>query len=305
MSKLARREFLKLAGFVGAATLVPQFIPNSFKVIAQESGLLGKVVITKVGGINIHTYVAPEFGTRVTSHIIETDSQLIMVDSQLLRGAALEAKSYIDSLGKPLNRIYISHQHPDHWVAAENFDAPLFSTAGVVDGIAQYIDATGTTQLASLLPEDQVPETLRLPEVGIEAGSETIDGINFEFDVVLDAEAPEQVLIRIPEAGIIILQDMLFSNTHMYPLGNREHWIEVLNELRAFQEEGYDTLLAGHGVPTTFGEIDSVIDYLNTQDEIIDAATSPEEAIANLRERYPNHSANFILDLFVPFRFQQ
>ena len=71
-----------------------------------------------------------------------------------------------------------------------------------------------------------------------------------------------------------------------------------------FRADGYDTLLAGHGVPTTFGEIDSVIDYLNTQDEIIGASESPEAAIAALRERYPNHSANFILDLFVPFRFQ-
>ena len=278
MSKLARREFLKLVGIAGStamgAAFIPQLSADHFQVFAQENSLFGKVVITKVGAINIHTYVAPEFGTRVTSHIIETDSQLVMVDSQLLRGAALEAKSYIESLGKPLNRIYISHQHPDHWVAAENFDAPLFSTAGVVDGIAQYIDTTGTTQLASLLPEDQVPETLRLSELGIESGSETIDGMSLEFDVVLDAEAPEQVLIRIPEAGVIILQDMLFSNTHMYPLGNREHWIEVLNELRAFQAEGYDTLLAGHGVPTTFGEIDSVIDYLNTQDEIIVASTN-------------------------------
>ncbi len=306
MSQFNRRDFLRLAGITsGVALGSPLFSAFSNTIVlAQASGLSGKVVITKAGPVNIHTYVAPELGTRVTSHIIETGNQLVMVDAQLLRGAAFEANAYIESLGKPLERIYVSHQHPDHWVGAENFDAPLISTTGVAAGISEYIDTTGTTQLASLLPADQVPESLRLPEVGVEAGSDTIDGVNFEFDVILDAEAPEQIILRIPDAGVIVLQDMLFSNTHMYPLGNRPHWIEVLNDLRRFQAEGYDTLLAGHGVPTTFGEIDAVIDYLNTQDEIIASAETPDQAIATMRERYPNHSANFILDLFVPFRFQ-
>ena len=309
MSKLARREFLKLTGLASGLLLGTPLVSNltnkSSIIFAQNGNLQGKIVITKTGNITIHTYIAPEFGTRVTSHIIETENQLIMIDGQLIRGAALEFNEYIQSLGKPLERIYISHQHPDHWVAAENFDAPLLSTAGVSTAIGEYTETVGTSQLASLLPPDQVPTELRQPEVGVEAGNDTIDGLTIEFDVVLDAEAPEQILFRVPEAGVIVLQDMLFSNTHMYPLGNREHWIEILDSLRTFQEQGYDTLLAGHGVPTTFGEIDSVIDYLHTQDEIIESSANPDEAIAKLIERYPNHSATFILSLFVPVRFQE
>ena len=237
MSQLTRRDFIKFTGITGLTLLgSPLFstLPNTH-TLAQESGLMGKIVITKAGPVTIHTYIAPELGTRVTSHIIETANSVVMVDGQLLRGAAQEANAYVESLGKPLDRIYISHQHPDHWVGAENFDAPLFSTEGIVAGIADYIETTGTSQLASLLPEDQVPQTLRLPEVGVDSGSETIDDITFDFDVILDAEAPEQIILRIPEAGVIVLQDMLFSNTHMYPLGNRPHWIDVLNDLRSFQ----------------------------------------------------------------------
>jgi len=306
MSNVSRRDFLNVAGIAGgliaSAGLVPQFA--SFTSQAQSNGLIGKIVVTRTGPISVHTYIAPEGGLRVTSHAIETANRLLVVDTQLLKGSALEAQSYFESLGKPIDRVYISHAHIDHFAGAENFDAPLLSTPGVVTGINEYIENTGTAVLEANLPADQVPQTLLLPEATVEAGSETIDGVTFEFDIVLDTEAPEQIVIRVPEAGVIVLQDLLYNNTHMSPLGNNENWISELNALRALQSEGYDTLLAGHGVPTTFGEIDAMIDYLNTMEELITGAESPEAAIAALVERYPSHDGQVILGFLVPFRFQ-
>ena len=51
-----------------------------------------------------------------TSHIIELPSQLILVDGQFFAPYAAELKDYVDRLGKPVTRFYISHEHPDHYI---------------------------------------------------------------------------------------------------------------------------------------------------------------------------------------------
>lgn len=298
----SRRKFLKQIGVAGAAIAGSSFFTS--RVSAESLNFqpgFGKLVITKKGPVTIHTYIAPEVSALVTSHIVETNNALVMIDAQMVQPAVAELKAYIATLGKPLERIILSHEHPDHWLGSGQFDVPYVSTPAVAEAVAIGYDAT-LERMSNTLGE-AMPTGARVPEGSASTGSEIIDDVEMIFDVFNDAEAPEHLVIRIPDAATVITQDLIYNNAHFFPLGNNNNWVAILNTMRSWADDGYDTLLAGHGMPGSFGELDEAITYLGIQDEILSNATSADEATAELTERYPSYGGSALLG-FVALRFQ-
>src|SRR5215469_2562540 len=93
--------------------------------------MAGSWTITRNTRIPIHTFVAPEEGWLVTSHIIEFPSELFVVDAQYSLSLAREVVRYAASLKKPVTRLYVTHYHPDHLLGAAAFGAPLYTLEGV------------------------------------------------------------------------------------------------------------------------------------------------------------------------------
>jgi glyoxylase-like metal-dependent hydrolase (beta-lactamase superfamily II) len=259
--------------------------------------MIGRIVQVLKGDVTIHTYIAPAASFSVTSHIIETPNQLVVVDAQFLQTAARDVRAYAESLGKPIDRVIVSHQHPDHWSGTNIFEeVPVVSTAAVVAGIQADIDGGGIQQRTGLVGESEVPSTPLVPEGSLEAGNLTIDGVNINVEVVGAAESPEQVVLRLPDQGVIVMQDLLYSNAHFFPGMDRANWVRVLEGMQA--EGGFDTLLAGHGMPTSAGELTQAIRYLNTASEAAASATSADEVIAALTAAYPGYEVEGILQFW-------
>jgi glyoxylase-like metal-dependent hydrolase (beta-lactamase superfamily II) len=146
-----------------------------------------------------------------------------------------------------------------------------------------------------MVGEAEVPATPRVPDGGLLAGEETIDGVAFAYEVFNDAEAPEQVVVRLPESGVVIVQDYVYNNAHFFPLGNIPNWIAQLEAMRGLSADGYRTLLPGHGLPTSLGEIDIAIEYLTLLDETLQASDSAEAVIAAMSAAYPGFEGAGIL----------
>ena len=62
----------------------------------------GSWTVTPAPFGSIRTFVAPEDGWCVTSHVIELPSQLIVVDAQYMRPLAGEVIRYATDLKKPI-----------------------------------------------------------------------------------------------------------------------------------------------------------------------------------------------------------
>jgi hypothetical protein len=79
-------------------------------------------------------------------------------------------------------------------------------------------------------------------------GTEIIDGIPFVFQAVAGGEAADALLVKLPEQGVLVAQDLVYHDVHLY-LGNNDiaGWQQVVAALAA--ESGYDTVLVGHGLP--------------------------------------------------------
>ncbi|MEM8852232.1 MAG: MBL fold metallo-hydrolase, partial [Pseudomonadota bacterium] len=123
------------------ALLRGAFVPTAAR--AQGNSLpAGTLHSFSIGGVKFHTYVSPAQAVNVTSHIVEFDDQILLVDATMLPPTAKAVSEIIASLGKPVGMAVLSHEHPDHWGGASAMDGVTFSTLpGVRDGMRA--EATG------------------------------------------------------------------------------------------------------------------------------------------------------------------
>src|SRR6266481_6711011 len=125
---LSRPRFLRLAAgallpIVGlrlsaAATPNPELAQNSGAPGTKDAaapGRMGAILVSEFGPVKIHSYLSPADGFQVNSQMIEGSTAVVIFDGQLLLPYADEVASYVQTLGKPVDRIILSHAHTDHW----------------------------------------------------------------------------------------------------------------------------------------------------------------------------------------------
>ncbi|MFD4599801.1 MBL fold metallo-hydrolase [Streptomyces sp. NPDC058464] len=247
----------------------------------------GTVTVIDMGTVRVHSYMAPDDSLNVTTQLIETPARIVAVDAQYALAYADEVVAYAKGLGKPIDRLIVTHAHPDHFHGAARFGAPVHALPAVRDQIVAQGDAQDPT--GTLIPVTDVT-----PTVEISPGTEVIDGVPFVFEAVTGGEAADELVIRLPGHGVLVAQDLVYHATHLF-LGNNDidGWQKVLDTLAA--DTSYDTILAGHGLPATPAVYAELRDYLAAARELLgDDGEAYKKAIL---ERYPTHGGPFLIDI--------
>ena len=261
------------------------------------------LVIKDFQGVKIHSFISPYLYAANATHVIETAHELVVVDSQFLNPMAQAFRAYVDSLGKPVNRVFISHGHPDHYfgLASTFSDCKAYSLAGVNQIIAEW----GPQMIKNQKPTfgDLIPDAVLVPQHSVVPGtSEVIDGLTYEYEVVEGAESEAQLLIKLPELGAVIAQDLVYSGVHIWlGMGWFEKWAAELQRLA--DTDGYDYILAGHGLPCTKDEIYNNIRYIQTAQRLFEDGLRKDAFKAQLLEAYPHRESPMMFDLYLGFLF--
>jgi glyoxylase-like metal-dependent hydrolase (beta-lactamase superfamily II) len=247
----------------------------------------------------IHTFTAPEDGWLVTSHVIELPSQLLVVDAQYRLSYAREVVRYAAALKKPLNRLYVTHYHPDHLLGAAAFDTPLVALAIV----AGKIDAVGdrVAREEHEIVGNDVPVTARRPDRYVEEGMELIDGARIEHHRLRGAETEDALILALPDADVMIVQDLVYNHAHPF-LGERrlDGWRAAL---RQYRDLPYDIVLPGHGLPGGKVVYDEMIDYLDFAEGALAESATAAQFKQLLLRRYPAYGCGKVLDHQLRFLF--
>ncbi|NET73564.1 MAG: MBL fold metallo-hydrolase [Sphaerospermopsis sp. SIO1G2] len=248
----------------------------------------GSVMVADRGLAKVHTYIAPADANANATHIIESENALVIIDGQMLVPFATEFRTYVDSLGKPIERLYLSHSHPDHhWgIAAAFSDVPVFALAETISAI----EAGGQGMLDSNKPQmgDLLPETVHIPDNTVTPGEETIDGILYDIKHVKDAEDTDQLVIKLPELKTIVLQDLIYSDIHLFVAANLESWGNHVGDMQALDE--FTLGLGGHGLPfESPARYDEVRAYLQSAGELIGSVESAADYVSGISEAYPEY----------------
>jgi glyoxylase-like metal-dependent hydrolase (beta-lactamase superfamily II) len=205
----------------------------------------------------------------------------------------------MDELRKPLTRLYVTHYHPDHLLGAAAFDAPLFA----LDSVAEKIRAAGdrVAQEERQKVGDDIPARARQPDQRIGEGEEIIDGVCIEHRRLRGAETEDALAVALPDAGAIIVQDLVYNRVHPL-LGERrfESWRSALEQYR---ELPFDIVLPGHGWPGDKALYGEMIDYLVFAEGAFQRSATAAEFKRRIVERYPRHGGARVIDHQLRFLF--
>jgi glyoxylase-like metal-dependent hydrolase (beta-lactamase superfamily II) len=271
-------------------------------------GVSGTIVVNRKGACTLHTYLSPEDGEMVCSHIIETSKRLVLVDVQLLMPYAREVRAYADSLGKPIERVIVTHTHPDHWMGLEAFaDLPTFALRETREELARigaYLLELKRTTLG-----DRVAGRLIVPVNDLTEGDLVLDGVTVRISRLVDAEAPLMALVELPQQRVLVAQDLVYNHVYLV-VGEKNAAGEYLFDgwlraLRQAQRNGYELLLSGHGEPTSPALINELIGYVSFARERFGAGVDEQTLRGEIAARYPGYRVPEMLDLMNLFLYHR
>ena len=316
---LSRSRFLRLAAgallpFVGlrlpaAAATNPELAQNRGAPGTKDAaapGRMGAILVSEFGPVKIHSYLSPADGFQVNTQMVEGPNAVVIFDGQLLLPYADEVASYVQTLGKPIDRIILSHAHTDHWgglqVLTERFpDARVFA----LDGIADQVRARGPARLDGLrrIYGDKVATKVTVPTETITEGPQRIDGVTYDFKRFVDGESDLQLAALLPDQKVLMAFDLVFSpKQHAFTGANHfDHWMIVLESLKALQ--GYDTIIIGHDTPVSRSAIDSTMTYVKRAKEIHAASADAKTYSENLKAAFPDLQQAGFVDLSASYLY--
>lgn len=283
-TEISRRRFVTAAGLgsvSAAAAMVGASATSTANAMSSSKSIENATLVSiKKPAGTAHTFVTNNDG-RVTIQILEGPTGSIMVDSGDDPKYAAEARAFAEALGKPIDAVMLSHDHPDHTGGLPSYEGlPIFTSSGILANIKK----------------GPFPKPKNIGDVKtLDDAQANFGGLNLRIHNYKNAEALEQIVIEAPEMGAAILQDLVYNNAYFFPGMDRPGWISVLSDLRSKLE--VETLLVGHGYPTSQGELTAAIDYLNEYSEMVTGSSGPEELVAKMKERWPKRMAPGILEL--------
>ena len=261
-----------------------------------------KIVVKRSGDVTIHTFISSYEDGNIANatHIIESRNVLVVIDGQFYRSYAKLFREYADSLNKPIDRLYISHRHPDHWFGTGDAfsDVAIYTLPETLEFIRDHGKDSMDDHQEKM--GDEAPTCVVVPEHAVDPGVEIIDGVTYVFERVVDTEIDFLLTIKLPDLGINIVQDLIYSGTHLYLTKDMDHWVKILEEMLSSE---YDLFLAGHGYPADKKEVAENIKYLVAGQNAIDKGLKNDDFKDFMLKRFPARECAGIFDIYIPRLF--
>ncbi|ENN85428.1 putative beta-lactamase family protein [Rhizobium freirei PRF 81] len=259
------------------------------------------IIAKRMGDVRIHTFISSFADDSIANatHIIESKNKLVLVDGQFLVPYAKQFRAYADSLGKPIDRVYLSHRHPDHWfgLAAAFSDVAIYALPETIS----FLKAHGEDSLNDHWKMgDLAPNNIIIPERSVSPGDETIDGVKYVFKKIIDTEIDFLLAIGLPEHQTYIVQDLIYSGTHLYLTKYMNHWIRILEEMLV---SDYEFFMPGHGFPADKTEVARNIEYLSAAMQAVGDGLANSAFKDFMLQRYPERKCPGIFDIYLPRLF--
>lgn len=255
--------------------------------------------VTQNKDVKVHTYISPAAMFANTSHVIELKNELIIVDGQFFAPYAFELKEFTDALGKPVTRFYLSHDHPDHYIGfGDAFpNVPVYALAETKAAIEQAGQEVLEQKQAQFGP--MIASKLNKPSVVQQPGEETIGNVKFIFEKSVNNESAVSLVIKLPELGVYITQDIVYNKVHLFIEGDTKGWETALHQI--IKEKTYQTILSGHGKEGGIELLKENLNYLAFVNETILKSKDKEEFKAAILKKYPEYGGEQLVDIYLDY----
>ncbi|HET7539860.1 MAG TPA: MBL fold metallo-hydrolase [Polyangiaceae bacterium] len=202
--------------------------------------------------VRIHTHACGEGGIFVNAYLIETANGVVAVDATLSESESKAFRRELESLGKPLLAVLVTHPHPDHVAGITNLvaqDSPKIIATQPVLELMRKLEEPKRKQWTPVFGAEWV-QRWTYPNQIVESGARlSFDGVTYSvLDIGAggDAEANSVWFIEAPKRTAF-LGDLTFDGTHSYVAdGHLLAWLANLAWLERLCA-GMDLAFPGHG----------------------------------------------------------
>jgi glyoxylase-like metal-dependent hydrolase (beta-lactamase superfamily II) len=228
-----------------------------------------------MAGPVIHTYRAAETGLYVNSYLVEGESGVVVVDTNLLASDIEALRARLKALRKPLRAIFITHAHPDHFNGAaalvRDHEAPVHATAPVARVITEIAEEK-RAQWGPVYGEEWPAEAFYPNSLLADGQQVQIDELAFTVRETGPGESHADSYLILAADGmapVAFTGDLAFHGTHPYTAdGHTVAWLAALDTL-AGELAGIPTLYPGHGGPSGPGLLAEQRRYLLYYREVV------------------------------------
>ncbi len=259
--------------------------------------------------IRVHQHSAGPAGALVNAYLVETGEGVVAVDGTLTVSDGRALRAQLESLGKPLAAVLVTHSHPDHYggigeLVADG-DVPVIATDGV-DAVIRRDDAV-KEQILRPMFGDEWPARRTFPNRTVSDG-ESLDlaGTRFTVRDLGPSESPhDSIWLLGDDPTTVFLGDQVYDHKHAYLAdGFYEQWLANISRLESDLPPDAK-LHIGHGGPVTPALFSWQREYIET---FLDAVRSSdwlnpqaaEAAVVDRMTRFlPSDELRFLMELSI------
>lgn len=225
-------------------------------------------------GPSVHRIQAQAFP--VNAYLVETANGVVAIDSLLTLSDARALRGQLESRGKPLLAVVVTHAHPDHYAGLTELvagdDVPILATSGVA-AVIQRDDAVKDAILHPMFG-DEWPRERTFPNRTVEDGEVvTFDDVRLRAVDLGPGESPhDSIWVLDGDEPRAFAGDLVYNRMHGYLAdGHYEAWLRNLDRVRAMFAP--DTVFyVGHGDVASPALLDWQAGYIRTFVEAVEAA---------------------------------
>jgi glyoxylase-like metal-dependent hydrolase (beta-lactamase superfamily II) len=148
---------------------------------------------------------------------------------------------------------------------------------------------------------EDIPPAARRADCRVAEGEELVDGVRLRYQRLQGAETEDSLTIALPDAGVIIVQDLVYNGAHAF-LGEKrfDSWRAALGATRALP---YDVVLPGYGRPGGKALYGEMARYLDTAQGALASADGAAAFRARMVAQFPEYDGLKVLDHQLRFLF--
>ncbi|MFE3165423.1 MBL fold metallo-hydrolase [Streptomyces sp. NPDC059224] len=225
--------------------------------------------------------------------LIHGERDAVLVDPPMTTVQGEAVAKWVETSGKNLTHIFVTHGHGDHWFAtnllAERFGAQVVATEGTIKQMHHNV-AIRPGFWDKLLP-GQIPDS-PVTAVTVPNNRFTLEGREMVIVEVGHTDTDDTSVLHVPDLDLVVAGDVIYNGVHQFLVeaknGGLDAWRRAIDTVEALQPRW---IVTGHKNKALDDDATRAINetrqYLNAADELLPQHDSALSFFNAMLELFP------------------